>query len=143
MREVAAASAAVAKRPMIVSAMVIAALMAGTPAAHAETCWLVRTVSNKVYCKVHIEDVACFTAGGFSNAPAPQYQYLPIATSAGTFSWVNAGGLGTCPNDPQTLTYGVTQNIKGWTIQPDASGTRFLNAYGQVMFVSIQNVYPI
>ena len=125
--------------------MTMATVLATAPIANAvDMCWLVSTVSGKVYCKVQTDSVFCGagSVGGFQSAPTPHNAYLPSVTSEGTFQWVYAGGLGGCDNLPQVLNYGVTQNIKGWTIQPDQSGTRFTNnANSHGMFVSVENVY--
>lgn len=121
--------------------------MLAAPAARAEIgCFKVMTQSQKVICNVAMTSVKCITAsgvGGFTNAPddgIPQYAHLPYVKADGTFDWDIGTGIGSCDGD-FTLTYGVTQFLKGWTIDPTSDGTRFTNnSSGHGMFVSLADV---
>jgi hypothetical protein len=82
----------------------------------------------------------------FWNAPPPSPNgiYLANATSDGTFSWIQAGGLGSCGPSESTLPYGSNQTIDGWTVKADQSGTTFINqSSGYGMFVSIESTHQI
>lgn len=131
------------KRATLTGAVSIAALFAGLPAAHAEPCLNVVTVSRSVVCLVGAESIYCSAGrvGGFQNAPEPRTDFITSVARDGSFQWIRAGGLGTCGNKPEVLDYGVTRNIYNWIVQPEQSGTRFTNAgSGRGMFVSIQSV---
>jgi hypothetical protein len=79
----------------------------------------------------------------YSPCPGGMHQDLAEVTSSGAFRWMdgNIGGVGQdWTQTDTTLNYGQTYDINGWAVLPTIDGTRFTNASGHGMFVSIENV---
>ena len=108
--------------------------------------YVVRTPSGKVRCIIHTVNVGCTATGSnqFSQAPIDSTgnrDNIAGVQASGSFQWARADMPGNPANDV-VLTYGQTQHLLGWTIEPSTDGTRFTNdASGHGMFVSIDNVY--
>jgi hypothetical protein len=100
------------------------------------------TQSHKVLCAVTPdsslppgEHVVC--QGHF--AQAPELGAAAVTDGDGAFRW-EVGNLNV-GNPTTTMAYGQTYHHGNWTINPDETGTRFLNdRTGHGMFVSIDNV---
>lgn len=124
------------------------AALAFTPGAYAEPDpdqQFVTTESRKVRCIIEPDNVGCQSnsADGFMNAPI-EHGYRDNNV------WAHADGrelYWNQSNMPSTdyadsrndlvLTYGRLFHLKGWTVEPSSTGTRFTNdATGHGMFVS-------
>jgi hypothetical protein len=101
------------------------------------------TQSHKVLCAVTPDPtlppgdhVVC--QGRFAQAPEPGA--AAVTDGDGAFRW-ELGNLNV-GNPTTTMAYGQTYHHGNWTINPDETGTRFINdRTGHGMFVSIENVY--
>jgi hypothetical protein len=102
------------------------------------------TQSHKVLCAVTPDPslppgdhVVC--QGHF--AQAPELGAAAVTDGDGAFRW-ELGNVGV-GNPTTTMAYGQTYHHGNWTINPDETGTRFVNdRTGHGMFVSIDNVSP-
>ena len=137
-------------RVLLASAFVVSPLVGlmTMPIAHAEPDpdqQFVTTESGKVRCIIEPDNVGC--QGGFGNAPI-EFGYpdnnVWVYADAAELRWNQSNmpstGYADSRND-LVLTYGQVFHLKGWTVEPDSTGTRFTNdGSGHGMFVSTEEV---
>ncbi|MCP9274356.1 hypothetical protein [Mycolicibacterium arenosum] len=128
------------------------AALAFTPSAHAEPDpdqQFVTTESRKVRCIVQPDNVGCQSnsVDGFMNAPV-EHGYRDnnvwVDAGGGPLRWNQSNMPSTdyaAPQNDLVLTYGQVFHLKGWTVEPNSTGTRFTNdVSGHGMFVSVAAV---
>jgi hypothetical protein len=145
--------------PVLAIATVVAFVPGVIATADADLDGQVRTQTGKLRCIVSANDVShgggplvvCqhADASPFPSSPVSEEYHaqlnLAVVRGNGALSWDigNLPGSSEALSDDTVLSYGQTYRINGWTILPNADGTRFTNDNtGHGMFINVDTVQP-